>query len=42
MKEKLTAAFQDRGNKDSILFYAADMGHYISDSHVPLHTYCKL
>ena len=37
MKDKLTAAFKSR-NKDSILFYATDMGHYISDSHVPLHT----
>ncbi len=37
MKERLTAAFKS-GNKDSILFYAADMGHYIADSHVPLHT----
>jgi hypothetical protein len=37
MKEKLTDAFSS-GNKDSILFYAADIGHYISDAHVPLHT----
>ena len=37
MKEKLTEAFKQR-NKDSILFYAADMGHYISDANVPLHT----
>jgi hypothetical protein len=37
MKGKLTAAFAS-GNKDSILFYAADMGHYIADAHVPLHT----
>lgn len=36
MKEKLTAAFRS-GNKDSILFYAIDLGHYISDAHVPLH-----
>lgn len=36
MKEKLTAAFRT-GNKDSILFYATDLGHYISDAHVPLH-----
>lgn len=36
MKEKLTAAFRS-GNKDSILFYATDLGHYISDAHVPLH-----
>jgi hypothetical protein len=37
MKEKLTAAFK-AGNKDSILFYATDLAHYIGDSHVPLHT----
>jgi hypothetical protein len=37
MKQKLTAAFRS-GNKDSILFYAADLGHYIGDAHVPLHT----
>src|ERR1044072_2848720 len=36
MKERLTAAFRN-GNKDSILFYATDLGHYISDAHVPLH-----
>eukprot|EP01136_Pigoraptor_vietnamica_P025516 Opistho-1_new@79600 len=33
MKEKLTEAFRT-GNKDSILFYAADLGHYIGDAHV--------
>ncbi|MEO7531545.1 MAG: zinc dependent phospholipase C family protein, partial [Sediminibacterium sp.] len=37
MKGKLTEAFQ-KGNKDSILFYAADLGHYIGDANVPLHT----
>jgi hypothetical protein len=37
MKERLTNAFQQK-NKDSILFYAADIGHYIADAHVPLHT----
>lgn len=36
MKDRLTAAFRS-GNKDSILFYAIDLGHYISDAHVPLH-----
>jgi len=36
MKERLTEAFRS-GNKDSILFYAIDLGHYISDAHVPLH-----
>ncbi len=37
MKNKLTDAFR-AGNKDSILFYAADLGHYIADANVPLHT----
>jgi hypothetical protein len=34
---KLTQAFVD-GNKAQILKYSADLGHYIADSHVPLHT----
>lgn len=37
MKEQLTKAMREK-NKDSILFYAADMGHYIGDANVPLHT----
>lgn len=37
MKERLTNAFRQQ-NADSILYYAADMGHYIADAHVPLHT----
>jgi hypothetical protein len=37
MKDRLTAAFR-AGVKDSILFYATDMAHYIEDAHVPLHT----
>lgn len=37
MKEKLSEAFKS-GNADSILFYAADLGHYIEDANVPLHT----
>lgn len=37
MQGKLTEAFKMK-NKDSILFYAADLGHYIGDAHVPLHT----
>src|SRR5574343_533307 len=37
MKEKLTEAFKNQ-SKDSILFYAADLGHYIGDANVPLHT----
>jgi hypothetical protein len=24
--------------RDSVLFYAADLGHYVADAHVPLHT----
>jgi hypothetical protein len=36
-RDRLTAAFR-QGNRDSILFYAADLGHYIADAHVPLHT----
>lgn len=35
--DHLTQAFKSK-NKDSILFYAADLGHYIGDLHVPLHT----
>jgi hypothetical protein len=35
--QHLTNAFKSK-NKDSILFYAADLGHYIGDLHVPLHT----
>ena len=31
MKGKLTEAFKSQ-NKDSILFYAADIGHYIADA----------
>jgi len=37
MKNKLTDAFRS-GNKDSILFYATDMAHYIGDANVPLHS----
>lgn len=37
MKNMLTEAFSS-GNKDSILFYAADLAHYIGDANVPLHT----
>jgi hypothetical protein len=36
-QQKLTNAFRMK-NRDSILFYAADIGHYIADAHVPLHT----
>lgn len=34
---RLTSAFKDE-NFDRILRYSADIGHYIADSHVPLHT----
>ncbi len=37
MMEKLTKAFQDR-KKSEILFIAGDLGHYIADAHMPLHT----
>ena len=37
MQKRLTNAFKN-GNRDSILFYATDMAHYIEDAHVPLHT----
>ncbi|RYY84290.1 MAG: hypothetical protein EOO15_19640 [Chitinophagaceae bacterium] len=36
-KAKLTEAFRS-GNRDSILFYAADLAHYVGDANVPLHT----
>lgn len=35
--ENLTNAFRS-GIADSIVFYASDLSHYISDAHVPLHT----
>ncbi|MBK9148617.1 MAG: S1/P1 Nuclease [Flavobacteriales bacterium] len=37
MHYRLVGAFQ-RGDVDRILRYAADIGHYIGDAHVPLHT----
>jgi hypothetical protein len=37
MKAKLTEAFRKK-RKTEILFLAADLGHYIGDAHVPLHT----
>ncbi len=37
LKGRLTEAFRTR-NVDSILFYSADLGHYVADAHVPLHT----
>ncbi|TND09092.1 MAG: hypothetical protein FD123_1495 [Bacteroidetes bacterium] len=37
MLYRLTEAFKE-GNIDKILHYSADIGHYIGDAHVPLHT----
>jgi len=37
MMYRLTQAFKDL-NYDLILKYSADLGHYIGDAHVPLHT----
>lgn len=34
---KLLNAFKDE-NLDRILHYSADLGHYVADAHVPLHT----
>jgi hypothetical protein len=37
MVERLTEAFRDK-NTQTILRHAADIGHYVADAHVPLHT----
>lgn len=37
MLNRLTNAFKEK-NKTKILKYSADIGHYIADLHVPLHT----
>ncbi|MBP6459288.1 MAG: S1/P1 Nuclease [Crocinitomicaceae bacterium] len=37
VKLKLQQAFEEK-NLDNILKYSSDMGHYIGDIHVPLHT----
>src|ERR1700739_1433898 len=37
MLERLTKAFKEK-NYSKILHYSADIGHYIADAHVPLHT----
>jgi hypothetical protein len=37
MMGKLTKAFKEK-RKTEILFIAADLGHYIADAHMPLHT----
>ena len=36
MQQRLTNAFKEK-NEAKILKYAAEIGHYIADSHVPLH-----
>jgi hypothetical protein len=37
VERQLTEAFR-KGDRDSILFYAIDLSHYIGDANVPLHT----
>ncbi len=37
MMAKLTQAFKDK-RKSEILFISAELGHYIADAHMPLHT----
>jgi hypothetical protein len=37
MQKRLTDAFANR-KRDSILFYATDLAHYLEDANVPLHT----
>ena len=37
LMEKLTTAFKYK-NKSDILFLSSELGHYIGDAHVPLHT----
>ena len=37
MTRRLEEAFRE-GNLNSILRYSADLGHYVGDAHVPLHT----
>ncbi len=37
MKYRLTKAFSE-GDVESILRIASDIGHYIADAHVPLHS----
>lgn len=37
LSEKLTQAFKKR-NKSEILFISAEIGHYVADAHMPLHT----
>jgi hypothetical protein len=35
--QKLTTAFKNK-NKSEILFLSAELGHYVGDAHMPLHT----
>ena len=35
--KRLVQAFKEQ-NTESILHYSADLGHYVGDAHVPLHT----
>ena len=37
MKDNLSRAFRN-SDRDSIIFYAADLAHYIGDANVPLHS----
>ena len=37
LTEKLTQAFQKK-SKSEIIFISAELGHYIADAHMPLHT----
>jgi len=37
MMDKLTKAFKEK-RKTEILFIAGDLGHYLGDAHMPLHT----
>lgn len=37
LMEKLTKAFKEK-RKTEILFLSADIGHYVGDAHMPLHT----
>jgi hypothetical protein len=37
LEDKLTTAFK-RKNKSEILFLSAEIGHYMGDAHMPLHT----
>lgn len=36
VKDQLSLAMR-KGDRDSIVFYATELGHYIGDAHVPLH-----